>query len=119
MAGKTIALSRRYEIHGAAYDTIALREPIFEDLFALGEVQEWQPVPGGDGMMLITHDDRIRAYAERLAGAQAERLPQLALVDAIRVKRTVTDFFSEARTSDKPPTTSPSDSASASATSAG
>lgn len=115
MAGKTIALSRRYEAFGKALDRVELREPTFEDLFTVGEVQEWQPVPGGDGSMLITHDDRIRAYAERLAGADAAAvLPQLGLADALKVKRAVIDFFAEARTSIAPPTTSPSASGSAS-----
>lgn len=105
---KTVALSRRYEAHGVAYDTITLREPTFEDLFALGEVQEWQPISGGAGLMLITHDDRIRAYAERLAGTNAGRLSQLGLADAMKVKRAVVDFFAEAGKSVEQPTTSPS-----------
>lgn len=118
MGGKTIPLSRTYEAFGGAFNAIALREPTFEDLFALGEVQEWQPVPGGDGQMLITHDDRIRAYAERLAGKDAGKLPQLALADAVRIKKAIIDFFSEARKSDDPPTTSPSDTGSGSTSSA-
>lgn len=114
MTGKSIPLSRRYEAFGRAVDRIDLREPTFEDLFAVGEVQEWQPVPGGDGSMLITHDDRIRAYAERLAGTDATVLPQLGLADAIQIKRAVMEFFIEARSSVAPPTTSPSASGSTS-----
>ncbi len=119
MGGKTIPLSRTYDAFGAAFAAITLREPTFEDLFALGEVQEWQPVPGGvDGqLMLITHDDRIRAYAERLAGKDAGKLPLLALADAVKVKGAIIDFFAEARKSDEPPTTSPSDTGSASTSS--
>lgn len=112
MAGKTLALSRRYEAFGKSFDRIDLREPTFEDLFTVGEVQEWQPVSGG-GSMLLTHDDRIRAYAERLSGADAAAiLPQLTLADALKVKRAVIDFFAEARKSEEPPMTSPSDIAS-------
>ncbi len=113
MSGKSIALSRRYEAFGKAFDRIELREPTFEDLFTVGEVQEWQPVAGGDGMMLITHDDRIRAYAERLSG-DAAVLPQLALKDSLAVKKAILDFFAEARASTAPPTTSPSASGSVS-----
>lgn len=109
MGGKTITLSRRYEAFGKGFDSVTLREPTFADLFAVGEVQEWQPVLGGEGQMLVTHDDRIEAYIGRLAQLDAGALSQVALTDAIKMKRAVIDFFAEARASMSPPTTSPSD----------
>lgn len=103
--GTTIALSRRYEAGGKAFDAITLREPKFADYMAIGEIQEWQPIAGVDRAAVLVEDtDKIRRYAERLIEGDALRLDVLALVDTLKVRRAILDFFAAARASEGPPT---------------
>ena len=104
--GTTITLSRRYESGGKSFEAITLREPRFADYMAIGEVQEWQPIAGVDKAAVLVEDtDKIRRYAERLIEGDALRLDLLALIDALKVRRAILDFFAEARAPDGPPTT--------------
>lgn len=102
MAGeKTVRLSRCYEAHGRTFDAITLRAPVMADFEAIGEIAETQPAPGG-GSMIISHDDRIWKYRDRLMKTGADLpsstdIDQLDLVDAMAVKEAVTDFFAQAR----------------------
>lgn len=106
---KTVRLSRRYEAHGRAFDSLTFREPKMADFEAIGEIAEYQPAPNG-GMMIIHHDDRVWQYRDRLLKRGegmpgAEDLGELTLVDAIAVKEAVSGFFTMARA--KPPATPP------------
>ena len=106
MAAKTIQLSRMYEAHGSAFDTLTLREPTGADYWHVGgRPREWQPL--GEGVALITHFDRVKAYAERIAGDNAPaRLAVLDLADTMKVEAAVLDFFTEAMRSNEPSTSS-------------
>ena len=105
MADKSVRLSRSYEAHGETFDSITLREPTGADYWALGPIQELQPV--GDGHALLTHTDTIKAYAERLIGDRAPgRLAVLDLADTLKVEAAVRDFFSTAMARNRPQTSS-------------
>lgn len=116
---KTVKLSRRYEAHGATFDEVALREPTGADYWALGPIQEWQPM-GEGGAVLLTYHETIRAYAERLmtGGDAAARLAVLDLGDTLKVEAQVKDFFRRAELSSRPPTSSSGKPEKASQTSA-
>ncbi len=102
---KTIKLSRTYEVHGAAYGELVLRDPTWADYVAVGAPFEQQPA--GDGVALITHYDRLGAYASRLAkGGGDGLLNQLDLADGFAVEKAIGDFFTTARRSTAPTTSS-------------
>lgn len=111
MASKVIKLSQRYEVHGAAFDAITMREPTGADYWALGPIAETQPGPNG-GIAVITFHDKKRDYAERLINLDAGALAVLNLADTLKVEQAVTDFFIEARSSNKPSTSSSGEPAS-------
>jgi hypothetical protein len=98
---KTIRLSRRYEAHGRAFDSLTFREPKMADFEAIGEIAERQPFAAG-GEMVLYHDDRVWKYRDRLLKRgddlpSAADLGDLDLADAIAVKDTVASFFTRAR----------------------
>lgn len=118
MRGMTVNLSRRYEAHGATFDAMVLREPTGADYWALGPIEAWQPNGSGGAVLLIYHEV-IRAYAERLAGDNgAARLAVLDLGDTFRIEAAVRDFFRKAEASTRPATSSSTEPAKASLTSA-
>ncbi|MCO6410099.1 hypothetical protein [Hoeflea alexandrii] len=106
---KTVRLSRRYEAHGRAFDSLTFREPKMADFEAIGEIAEYQPAPEG-GMLIINHDDRVWRYRDRLLKRgddlpSAADLGDLDLADAIAVKEAISGFFTQARA--KPSATLP------------
>jgi hypothetical protein len=101
---KTIPLSRRYEAHGTAFNTVELRAPKLRDLFSIGEPVEFQPTSGG---IVIEHLDRIEAYRDRLlVTPTAADIADLDLVDAMALKDAITGFFTDARKARRQPTSS-------------
>lgn len=116
MSEKIVELSRSYQGH-KGFDQVVLRAPIYSDYVELGEVHELQPGPNG-GTILVTYHETVAAYVDRLCTEPgAESLSQLDLVDAKKVHRAVTDFFTEAERQLRPPTSSSSASDSTQATS--
>lgn len=111
MAGATVKLSRVYADTGKPFDALAFRSPRWQDFVDLGDVEEWQPVdaPGGaDGaprMMLVRHHDVVAQYAERCLKEpnSAADLAILDLPDVLAVHGAIRDFFTDARSSRKPP----------------
>jgi hypothetical protein len=100
MAEKTIPLSRRYDAHGGAFDSVTLRAPKLRDHIAIGDPVEVHRGPDGDGRFVVEHLDRVAAYLDRLAvpgKPGRECLDDLDLADSIAIKDAVTDFFMEAR----------------------
>ncbi len=102
MAGeKTVPLSRGYEAHGRTFKSLTFRMPKGADFEEVGEIAERQPSPMG-GYMIIYHDDRVWKYRDRLL-KRGDDLPSsgdladLDLVDSIKVKDFISDFFSQAR----------------------
>lgn len=95
---KTVPLSRTYPDAGTPVSTLVFREPKWPDYMAIGDIEEWQPVPGGGGSYLIRHGDRIAAYADRLCQTPEATvvIPQLDLVDTLAVEAAITGFFEEA-----------------------
>lgn len=118
MSERSIKLSQRYEAHGATFDAIALREPTGADYWALGPIEAWQP-NGAGGAALLTFNEVIRAYAERLGGDGAvAKLAVLNLADTLKVEDAVRDFFRKAEASNRPATSSSSEQGRATSTSA-
>lgn len=101
MAPVTVKLSRLYDAHDKAFDSVKLREPTFADshIDGLGHPQEWQPTPNGP--ILATYRKVIGEYINRLAiDPTAECLTGISAVDAMRLERAVLDFFIDPKTSD-------------------
>lgn len=93
---KTIRLTRSYTVHDVTFDSVTLRAPKLKDILVIGTPVEWQPVQKGD-MMYVEYLDRIDAYVERLAETpRYDALQDLALPDALQIKRAITDFFTAA-----------------------
>lgn len=103
---KTIKMSRRYEAHGKIFDAVALRDPKYRDLIDIGDPVEQQPLPGGDGSMIVKHSDRIDAYVARLLQEPLSTadIIDLDLADALALEGAILDFFAEARRSRATPT---------------
>ena len=99
MTGTPIPLSKKYEVHGIAFDGLTAREPTGVEYWSTGPIAEWQPTENGS--VLVVHRDALRSYAERLIEAPTGTttlavLAVLSLADSLRVERVVKDFFSEA-----------------------
>lgn len=101
MAEKVIKLSRVYTPHDTKVDVIALRAPKWADFIAIGDPVEQQPLPGGDGAMIVKHLDRIDAYAKRLVQPPVDGgfIDGLDLTDALAVEEAIHGFFVAARSS--------------------
>ncbi|MFD1328295.1 hypothetical protein [Mycoplana ramosa] len=113
MANVTVKLSRSYQAHEGAFDSVTLREPTYKDIFmdGLGEPQQWQPGPHGSAV-LITLPDVVDGYVQKLAvKPTAEELTGLGARDAVALQKAVLDFFREPPEPAKTPTGSSSDSA--------
>lgn len=107
MADKPVPLSKTYEVHGVAFNSLTLREPTGVDYWSIGPIGEWQPTDGGN--VLISLRDAIRSYAERLVVAPTgttglDALAVLGLADTLKVERAVKDFFTEAVKLNEPQT---------------
>lgn len=113
MAPVTIPLSRRYEVPGKVpFDSVMLREPIYEDIYpsGLGQPMEVQPGPQGS-RIIVAYPVTIDAYLQRLAQSpDYDALRGLNAIDAQRLERAVCGFFIEAATSTSPQTSSSSSS---------
>jgi hypothetical protein len=113
MAPVTIPLSRRYEVPGKVpFDSVMLREPIYDDIYpsGLGPPMEVQPGPQGS-RIVVAYPVTIDAYLQRLAQTpDYDALRSLNAVDAQRLERAICGFFIEAATSTSPQTSSSSSS---------
>lgn len=99
MAEKDVQLSRRYEAHGKTFDSVTLREPTLEDLFAVGDPFGYYPGPDGQGRFFLEHLDRYAAYLDRLpvpGKPGRECLSGLDLVDSMMLRGAIADFFLQA-----------------------
>lgn len=98
---KTIKLSRRYDAHGKVFDAVTLRDPKYRDFIDVGAPTEAQPLPGGDGMMIVKHFDRIDTYVGRLLQEPLSTadIVDLDLADALALEDAILDFFVQARRS--------------------
>lgn len=103
---KTVKLSRRYEAHGKIFDAATLRDPKYRDFIDIGDPVEQQPLPSGDGAMVVKHFDRIDAYVGRLLmePLSTADIVDLDLVDALAMEGAILDFFVEARKPREKPT---------------
>ena len=102
-----VQLSRTYEnpFDGTRFNSVTLREPTYRDVFAdgMGPPVEAQPTSQG-GVMVITHHDLIARYIDRLAiKPTSENFSMLSAVDALRLGKAVTDFFTGPAAPDTPP----------------
>ncbi|WP_054308919.1 phage tail assembly protein [Mesorhizobium sp. 1M-11] len=107
MADKSVPLSKKYQVHGVAFDSLTVREPTGAEYWSIGPIAEWQPT--GDGTVMVSHRDALRSYAERLveapAGATAPAiLAVLSLADTLRIEGALKGFFTEAVRLNEPPT---------------
>ncbi|MER8786881.1 hypothetical protein NKH71_03270 [Mesorhizobium sp. M0983] len=92
MAETVVPLSKRYEAHDEAFESVTLREPRFEDLLALGEPYEIQRAAGNN--VVIENVDTVAAYVRRCVVAPGiEKLGVLELADARLVRDAVIGFF--------------------------
>ncbi|MER8506707.1 hypothetical protein NKH91_17755 [Mesorhizobium sp. M0894] len=92
MAETVVPLSKRYEAHGEAFESVTLREPRFEDLLALGEPYEIQRAGGNN--VVIENVDTVADYVRRCVVAPGiEKLVVLELADARLVRDAVIGFF--------------------------
>ena len=93
MAETVVPLSRRYEAHGEAFDSVTVREPRFPDLMALGEPYEVQRLPGG-GSVVIENVGVVADYVNRcVTSPTVDKLVELGVADARAVREGVLDFF--------------------------
>ncbi|WP_376704684.1 hypothetical protein RQ479_08035 [Mesorhizobium sp. ISC25] len=92
MTETVVPLSKRYEAHGEAFQSVTLREPRFEDLLALGEPYEIQRAAGNN--VVIENVDTVAAYVRRCVVTPGiEKLGVLELADARLVRDAVIGFF--------------------------
>ncbi|MER9972016.1 hypothetical protein [Mesorhizobium sp. M0060] len=102
MTEKTVTLSRRYEAHGAVFETVKVREPRFNDLMQLGEPYEMQRAAGNN--VVIENVETVAAYVRRCVIEPGfDMLGELGIKDARAVRVAVLDFF----TYGEPATASP------------
>ncbi|MBS0528321.1 MAG: phage tail assembly protein [Proteobacteria bacterium] len=115
MKGKTVSKSVTIELsapitgHHGQITKITLREPRYGDVMALGN-----PIAvaqGANGMIYSADKDEvIRAYIEQLTeGVDPILFNQLSLVDTLRLREAIQNFFVDARRAMySPPATSSS-----------
>jgi len=99
MVGKPVPLSKKYEVFGIAFDSLAVREPTGVEYWSIGPIAEWQPTENGN--VLVTHRDALRTYAERLVEVPGDTtapavIGALSLADTLRIESAVKGFFIEA-----------------------
>ncbi|RWI99689.1 hypothetical protein [Mesorhizobium sp.] len=92
MTEKIVKLSRQYQAHDTVFDTVTVREPRFEDLLALGEPFELQRAGTQD--VVIENTAAVAAYVRRcIVAPGTEKLGELSIADARKVRGAVLDFF--------------------------
>jgi hypothetical protein len=92
-----IALSGKKEIHGRIVERAVLLEPLGKDFDAIGEIREAQ-YPDGRQLVVITHEDRIAAYRDRLLKdgegcAKPGDLAEFPMADSRAVREAIIGFF--------------------------
>jgi len=91
--------------HKGKVTAVVLRMPTWPDYQAIGDIQI--PARQGESVTLIDDVEAIGRYAERLVvGEAADFLPQLKLPDVLAVHEAIKDFFQQARSGDRPSTSS-------------
>lgn len=93
-----VPLSRRYEVHGKAFDKLVVKEPAADTFFRLGEVEAWQPGAARSAVRVI-YDDVVREYLKECVQSPADgvsgldAMSELGLQDARRLREAFIDFF--------------------------
>lgn len=110
MADAVVSLSQSYAVHKTVFDTLTFREPTGALYWTIGPISEVQPT-GDEHYAVFWHLDRIHTYAERTLIAPGEAsatamLATLSLADAFKVEKAIKRFFTQAKRSSAPPTSS-------------
>jgi hypothetical protein len=108
---KTVELSQSYTGHESVLNKVAFREPVFNDIMALGEPEAEGLMAGGVYIRNINYEV-VQGYAERLVQAPFNGLllGQLNVKDTKAVVGAILGFFREAPSNPEPAiSSSPSD----------
>jgi len=111
MADTIVKLSKSYSAGDKTFDSVALREPTYRDVFVsgLGQPREWQPAKGGTAVRVI-FPDVVDSYLQKLITAPGyEFIGGISAVDGLRLEEAVCDFFTEPKTSETTSTGSSSE----------
>jgi len=97
---KSVKLSKSYILHAGPADTVSFREPVFNDIMALGEPIASGVMPGGVVVRDVNYE-AIQGYVERLVEKPWDPtlLGQLNVRDTQKIVRAILDFFREPETS--------------------
>lgn len=94
---KVIELSQTYEgPNGTRFSRVTMNEPTFRDYTDLGNPTTFVAVAGGGGFEQEV-PSVIRDWIERLYDGDPNFLYQLSLVDSLKLRDAVIDFFRVAR----------------------
>lgn len=94
---KVIELSQSYDgPNGTRFNRVTMNEPTFRDYTDLGNPTTFVAVSGGGGFEQET-PSVIRDWIERLYDGDPNFLYQLNLVDSMKLRDAVIDFFRVAR----------------------
>jgi len=88
-----VTMSRRYEIHGIAYDEVEIQEPTGELYNQLGKPQEYMRT-ADNTLLLHTHTSVVKDYLDQcvIAPVKGGGL-MIAAIDQMRVEKALLDFF--------------------------
>jgi hypothetical protein len=92
----TITLAKPLTGHGKTVTTVEVREPTGREFLELGEPRSLVKAAGG-ALVFADNDSAIQSYVEKcIEGDALLVIGQASLVDMMKIKKAVLDFFTAA-----------------------